>query len=97
MLEKIKAVVNKQNAKDVLDFTRTQILKVATEQLSGEQKKAAVVEQAKTQIMKLVKAIDFPGIDAIWDSIIEKILDAVLPEVVQAIYNALKTPVPIEL
>lgn len=88
--DQIKKVFSEENVNDVLSFAKTQILNVAGSQLNGQEKKEKVTEMVITQIMKVVKLVDFPGIDKIWDEIIESILKTVVPILVEHLYQALK-------
>ena len=88
-MKQLKELFSEVNISDLLGFIKSQIISAAKQIIPGEEKKAFVVETTITWLMKLVKAINFPGIDKIWDEIIEEILKVVIPILVQFIYDQL--------
>lgn len=72
------------------DFIIDKIKEVASENLAGEEKKQMVIDAIKDRIKTFINSIDLPPPRFISRIIAGKIVDALVPKLVQKFYDLLK-------
>ncbi len=72
------------------DFIIGKIKEVASENLAGEEKKQMVIDAIKDRVKTFINSIDLPPPRFISRIIAGKIVDALVPKLVQKFYDLLK-------
>lgn len=75
---------------NLFDIIKVKILELAKEKLQGYEKKKILDDYIIAYLVRMTKKIDFPGVDAIYDTVFTAIYNGIIPIITEQVYQILK-------